>query len=168
MTTNANFFFGIGSLLLYGAASFLYELFPGSTHSPDEATISSFFGLQQTEDGADWEYVGEQAPPGWKDRVEPYELFATGGQIGKMYQVAPQSFGGNIGVNNFDGQHTNISTAMSTIESGEVTCFLYQTVFGSVPSEINNVARVPLRLSEWALGKLSPIFKDLGCPEPIY
>lgn len=34
---NEHFFFGPGSLLLYGAASFLYELMPGSSHTANEA-----------------------------------------------------------------------------------------------------------------------------------
>jgi hypothetical protein len=41
---NGNFFFGPGSLLLYGAASFLYELMPGSSHAPDEAVSSHCLG----------------------------------------------------------------------------------------------------------------------------
>lgn len=34
---NGNFFFGPGSLLLYGAASFLYELMPTAGGTADEA-----------------------------------------------------------------------------------------------------------------------------------
>ena len=34
---NGNFFFGPGSVLLYGAASFLYELMPTAGGSADEA-----------------------------------------------------------------------------------------------------------------------------------
>jgi hypothetical protein len=34
---NEHFFFGPGSLLLYGAASFLYELMPGSSHTASES-----------------------------------------------------------------------------------------------------------------------------------
>lgn len=34
---NEHFFFGPGSLLLFGAASFLYELMPGSSHTANEA-----------------------------------------------------------------------------------------------------------------------------------
>jgi hypothetical protein len=60
--TNPNFFFGVGSLLLYGAASFLYELFPGSNYAPDEEAITSFFSVQKYDDK--WGYIGERAPPG--------------------------------------------------------------------------------------------------------
>ena len=83
---NPNFFFGVGSLLLYGAASFLYELFPGSSNAPDEVTITSFFGIQKN--GDKWEYISERAPPGWKNRVILYNLQLTRAEIGKMYQVS--------------------------------------------------------------------------------
>lgn len=50
---NPNFFFGPLALLLYGAASFLYELMPSGTrdYAPDVETISSFFGAEQQADG---------------------------------------------------------------------------------------------------------------------
>src|SRR4051812_38056791 len=41
---NENFNFGPGALLMYGAASFLYDLFPGAGGTPDEATMASLFG----------------------------------------------------------------------------------------------------------------------------
>ncbi|KAK0938693.1 hypothetical protein LTR29_009792 [Friedmanniomyces endolithicus] len=51
---NPNFYFGPLALLLYGAASFLYELMPSGTHgyAPDLATISSFFGAEKQSDGS--------------------------------------------------------------------------------------------------------------------
>jgi len=60
---NEHFFFGPGSLLLFGAASFLYELFPGAGGSPDLATITSFGAEKQ---GDEWVYVGERIPDGWR------------------------------------------------------------------------------------------------------
>jgi hypothetical protein len=81
------FFFEVGSLMLYSAANILYELFPSSNYVPDEATIASFFGAQKN--GDEWEYIGQRAPPGWKNRVVPYDLQLTDAQIGKMYQVEP-------------------------------------------------------------------------------
>lgn len=39
LADNGNFFFGPGSLLLYGAASFLYELMPTAGGTADEAVI---------------------------------------------------------------------------------------------------------------------------------
>lgn len=56
---NPNFFFGPLSLLLYGAASFLYELFPSGTrgYAPHLPTITSFF-------------VRERIPDNWTNRKE--------------------------------------------------------------------------------------------------
>jgi len=56
--SNTNFYFGPLSLLLYGAASFLYELMPsGPDYAPDLATISSFFGTEQDANG-NWVSTG--------------------------------------------------------------------------------------------------------------
>jgi hypothetical protein len=71
LMTNPNFF-GIGSLLLYGAASLLYELFPVYSNAPDEATTASLFGIQNN--GNEREYIGERAPPKAKNCVIPYDL----------------------------------------------------------------------------------------------
>lgn len=164
--TNPNFFFGPGSLLLYGAASFLYELFPGSNYAATPDTMMSFFGVNKTESG-DFKYVGERPPPGWKNRVAPYTLMLTGNEIGKMYQVEPEPFGGNVGQGNFNGEKDNF-TDPSTISPSDFTCFLYQLVSGGAPSEVNGFVGILNHLSSWALGKLNPIFKNLGCPDAIY
>jgi hypothetical protein len=61
LAENPNFFFGPLSLLLFGAASFLYELMPSGTrgYAPDIETISSFF-------------IDEKIPDNWTNRVTPY------------------------------------------------------------------------------------------------
>lgn len=69
---NGNFFFGPGSLLLYGAATFLYELFPAEGGRPDEATMMSFFSISKDSSGNYVQNDGERAPPGWRPRIEPY------------------------------------------------------------------------------------------------
>lgn len=57
---NPNFYFGPLSLLLYGAASFLYELMPsGPDYIPDVPTISSFFGAEKNANG-EWEFNGQE------------------------------------------------------------------------------------------------------------
>jgi type IV secretory pathway VirB6-like protein len=82
-----------------------------------------------------------------------------------MSQVA---FGGNIGAGNFNAQQTNLSNIASTLNPAYFTCFLYQTTFGALPPKINNIAGLPIHLSNWALGRLALIFKNLGCPQAIY
>lgn len=64
LANNPNFYFGPLSLLLFGAASFLYELMPSGTHNyaPDLETISSFFGAQKNSDGTYSFNNAEQIP----------------------------------------------------------------------------------------------------------
>ncbi|KAI7362138.1 Cloroperoxidase, partial [Hortaea werneckii] len=71
---NPNFYFGPLSLLLFGAASFLYELMPSGTrgYAPDLETISSFFNAVQQDDGTWVAGEGEKIPDNWTNRVEPY------------------------------------------------------------------------------------------------
>jgi hypothetical protein len=70
LAENPNFYFGPLSLLLYGAASFLYELMPsGPNYSPNEATISSFFGVEKQSDGSYVFNGDEKIPHGWTNRV---------------------------------------------------------------------------------------------------
>jgi len=83
LTENSDFYFGPLSLLLYGAASFLYELMPNGNHgyAPDLATISSFFGAHQQSDGS-WTFGNdEKIPANWTNRVEPYTNEDVTGQI---------------------------------------------------------------------------------------
>lgn len=75
LAENPNFYFGPLSLLLYGAASFLYELMPsGPNYSPDEATISSFFGAQKQSDGSYTFNGNEKIPDNWTNRVAPVRI----------------------------------------------------------------------------------------------
>lgn len=64
---NPNFYFGPLSLLLFGAASFLYELMPSSKNAnkPDLATISSFFGAKKNADGT-WSFNNVSKHYGWR------------------------------------------------------------------------------------------------------
>lgn len=66
---NGNFYFGPKSVLLYGAASFLYELFPslGEAGTPDQTTEDYFFKK-------------EQLPPNWFSRVDPYSIPLVAGE----------------------------------------------------------------------------------------
>ena len=71
LANNQNFYFGPFSLLLYGAASFLYELMPSGTrgYAPDYYTISSFFGAHRNKDGS-YSFNGqEKIPANWTNRV---------------------------------------------------------------------------------------------------
>lgn len=99
---NPHFFFGPGSLLLYGAASFLYELMPGSSHTANEATMMSFFGAGKDAQGNYFFNGAEKLPENWYNRKTSYSN-GVGLEIVAMYLVDPKLFGGNIGADNFLG-----------------------------------------------------------------
>ena len=95
-TDNANFYFGPKTILLNGAASFLYQLFPsfGNAGTPDLSTISSFFGAEPTASGG-WRFNNrEQIPQEWFNRKEPYTVTETAVEIVAQYLAYPVLFGG--------------------------------------------------------------------------
>ena len=168
---NANFYFGPKSLLLYGAASFLYELFPsyGPAGTADLATISSFFGAVSTGQGT-WAHQGDRIPPNWFSRVAPYTIPDVGNEIIAQYLAFPVLFGGNLGsTNNFDGLNTTFSIIKdgklpSSTTAADITCLLYQLATENVPSSLSTVLELPLEVLEFTISKLNPIFKNYGCP----
>ena len=166
---NPNFFFGPLALLLYGAASFLYELMPASNNDmkPDLATISSFFGTKKV--NGKWVFTNdEQIPPNWKNRVTSYSNNDVVTQILAQYAVHPVLFGGNTGSGTFD------TISFGSIKDGklapanpkDVTCLLYQLGTGSVTDGLNSVLTPSVDALNFFLGKLGPQFKNLGCPIP--
>ncbi|KAI6885536.1 Cloroperoxidase [Hortaea werneckii] len=163
---NGNFFFGPGSLLLYGAASFLYELMPTAGGTADEATMMSFFGA----DKVNGEYVwngGERIPPNWRARVEPYDNNKVGIQIIEMYLMNPVLFGGNVGRNNFNG--LNFSTyiqdgKLNTDLGDNALCLIYQALTGGFPSQLGQVINLPVALVNAMTAEIAPMAENLGCP----
>ena len=164
---NGNFYFGPKSLLLYGAASFLYELFPslGDAGTPDLATISSFFGAESNGNGG-WRFNNkEQIPPNWYNRKAPYTIVATAVEILTQYLEYPVLFGGNVGKGNFDAlSFGSIKDGNLNATEQNVLCLLYQLATEDVPSSLSEVLTLPLQVVSWAVGKLNPVFKDFGCP----
>ena len=166
---NPNFFFGPLSLLLFGAASFLYELFPsyGNEGVPDLATMASFFGTTQDVNG-NWQAGAERIPANWFNRRSSYSNMDVTNEILAQYVQYPKLFGGNIGTNNFDG----LSTPFGIIVDGKLPndatasdflCLLYQLGTSTVPSSLSTVTTLPLALLNWSVGKLNPVFKNAGC-----
>ncbi|KAK5709320.1 hypothetical protein LTR17_019891 [Elasticomyces elasticus] len=170
---NPNFFFGPLTLLLYGAASFLYELMPSGTHgyAPDLATISSFFGAEKQSDGT-WKYVYEKIPPNWTNRVAPYTNNDVTLEIVSMYLENPVLFGGNTADGSFDGLNFGAiknGTISPGITPKETSCLLYQLVTGqAMPSSLNGVITPTVDALTFALTKLGATgLKNLGCPIPL-
>jgi len=168
---NGNFYYGPKSVLLYGAASFLYELFPsfGPAGTPDMATISTFFGAVSDGKGG-YTHVPERIPANWFSRVSPYSLVDVTAEILALYLEYPVLFGGNVGVNNFDalGSFGLIASGKipSTTTTDELVCLLYQLATENVPSSLSNVITLPAEILSWVTGKLNAadVFGNYGCP----
>lgn len=168
---NENFYFGPFSLLLFGAASFLYELMPSGTrnYAPDLYTISSFFGASQNSDGT-WSFNGqERIPDDWTARAVPYSIPLVGNQIFQMYALHPVPFGGNTGPGTYDViDAPGISQGNLTLSSpNDVSCFLYQLATERIPQSLNGFITPTVDALAFAASKLNPIFSNLGCPIPL-
>ncbi|EKG16824.1 Chloroperoxidase [Macrophomina phaseolina MS6] len=166
---NENFYFGPLSLLLFGAASFLYELMPSGTHNyaPDLDTISSFFGAEQAPDGS-WRFTAERIPDNWTNRVLPYTNEDVTREILAMYLLNPVLFGGATGDGGF-----NTLPKFGSIQDGKIVeapntlCLLYQLSTQSVPSSLNGIITPTVDALNLVADKLAPQFKNLGCPNPL-
>ncbi|KAL6707920.1 hypothetical protein ACN47E_003594 [Coniothyrium glycines] len=168
---NPNFFFGPLSLLLFGAASFLYELMPsyGPQGTPDLATISTFFGaVQDSSAPGGWRHVPERIPDNWFNRRAPYTNNDVTNEILAMYVQYPKLFGGNIGTNNFNGLSTPFGIIRDgklpdAATAGDVLCLLYQLGTSPVPSQLSVVTDLTQAVLDWTAGKLNPVFQNSGC-----
>ncbi|EME40707.1 hypothetical protein DOTSEDRAFT_74297 [Dothistroma septosporum NZE10] len=170
---NPNFYFGPFSLLLFGAASFLYELMPsGPNYTPDEATISSFFGAEKNSTDGTYSFNGmEKIPANWTNRVAPYDLNAVGSQIFAMYLLKPVPFGGNTADGTFDvinfGAIKN-GTIPSSASPKDISCLMYQLLTERVPSYLNGVVTPTVDALSLVATKLSGTdFANLGCPQAL-
>lgn len=190
-TENPDFFFGPLSLLLYGAASFLYELMPSGTegYAPNLATISSFFGAEQQSDGT-WTFNNaEKIPDNWTNRVTPYTNSDVTHQIVEMYLEDPVLFGGNTAAGSFGKSHQSVppnddlhantredalnfgaiqdGKISSSITPAQTSCLLYQLVSGPIPGYLNSIVTPTVDALAFVATKLGPEFSNLGCPIPL-
>ena len=166
---NGNFYFGPKSLLLYGAASFLYELFPsvGNLGDPTLKIQKSFFGAKVQPDGTYTFNNAESIPKEWYTRLLPYTLIDVATEIVAMYSQYPVLFGGNIGTNNFNamGNFGNvIKDGKLSLDTTDVICFLYQIATDNVPSSLSGPLQLPQQVVKWAAKKLNPVFATFTCP----
>jgi len=170
LANNPNFYFGPLSLLLYGAASFLYELMPNGNqnYQPNLETISTFFGAEQGSDGS-WTFTGgERIPDNWTNRVAPYTNNDVTTEILAMYLENPVMFGGATSDGGFDAlpdfgsiQNGKISP---TISGTNTACLLYQLSTQSVPSYLNGVITPTVDALNFIASKVAPQYENLGCP----
>lgn len=153
------------ALLLYGAQSFLYELFPGQGGQPDKATISSFFGAVDNGDGT-YSHIPERIPPNWRSRVTPYTGVLVNEEILASYLLNPVPFGGNTGQGNFDGlNYLSIKNGQYTPASAaDVGCLIQNLLLAPIPSTLDGI-QIPVANLLAMATKLNPIFSNIaGCP----
>jgi len=169
---NKNFYFGPLSLLLYGAASFLYELMPNGNHGykPDLETISSFFGAEKNNDGTYSFNNREKIPDKWTNRVAAYTNNDVTSQIVQMYLLHPVLFGGNTASGSFDAINFGAikdGKISANIDGPTTSCLLYQLATQSVPSYLNGVITPSVDALNLLAAKVAPQFKNLGCPQAL-
>jgi len=164
---NGNFYFGPKEVLLIGAATFLYELFPslGPAGVPDLATISSFFGAQSDGKGGYSFNNQERIPADWYNRQVPYTIAEASAETVALYLEHPTLFGGNAGQGNFDLLNfgADFKAGQFNATAQVVQCLLYQIATENVPSSLTGVAELPLSVVTWAVGNLNPV-----CPDPRF
>ena len=92
---NPKFYFNVKALLLWGAASFVYEAFgnatePGGSSSASKEVVRSFFGaVPDASAKGGFRYQAERVPSNWYRRSDPYTLIGVARQIGGMYSLYP-------------------------------------------------------------------------------
>lgn len=170
LSDNGNFYFGPLSLLLYGAASFLYELMPNGNHNyaPDLETISSFFGAEQDSDGS-WKFNNmEKIPENWTNRKTPYTNEEVTAEIVAQYLMYPILFGGTTGDGSFDALPTfgaiKDGKISPNIDAATTSCLLYQLATGQIPSSLNGLITPTVDALAFITTKVAPQFANLGCP----
>lgn len=165
---NPNFELGPHGLLIFGAASFLYELMPSGTrgYAPDEFTISTFFGADKQSDGS-YKSVPERIPDDWTNRVEPYTTVDIAGQLLAMYLKHPVLFGGNTGQGFMPANHGPIQNGVLGGTPEGTLCLIYQIATSQIPSSLNGVIAPLLGVLQFASSKLGLAMENLGCPIPL-
>jgi hypothetical protein len=165
LAENPNFFFGPVAILLYGGASFVYELFApyGPEGNADLSTISSYFGAAQDSNG-DWYHTPERIPDNWHNRRQPYTLPSGMNEINFMYWKYPKAFGGNVGKGNFNMlNYGSIKDGKLDATAENLLCLLYQLATSQIPNTVSQLLDIPLDAITWAAGKLNPTFANAGC-----
>ncbi|CAO2655084.1 Nn.00g118170.m01.CDS01 [Neocucurbitaria sp. VM-36] len=173
LAENPNFYFGPKALLLYGAASFIYEVFPvfGPEGEANIDTVSTFYGAVPNGNGG-YDHVPERIPENWSNRRTAYGILEIAEEIRYQYSYSPKLFGGNVGTNNFLALNTTFriiqnGTLPDEITAKDIACLLYQLAVDNVPGTVANEAELPLEVLTWVLTQLNPIFTNTGCPLKI-
>ena len=172
---NPNFYYGPKVVLLYGAASFLFRLFPnfnGDVGPPVLHFIAGFFGVTQS--GSTFKNAGgERILDDWHNRLTPLTLADVANDFVTMYTLNPELLGGNAGkVNDFDALGPSgsgvvgIQNSLFNATANNFICLLYQIATDNVPSSLDTkISSLPVSVSNFAAAKLNPlpVYTKAGC-----
>ena len=172
---NPNFYFGPKVVLLYGAASFLFRLFPnftGDTGPPVLHFIGGFFGAKQS--GSTFVFNGgEQILDDWHNRLTPLTLANVAEDFVTMYSMNPVLLGGNAGkVNDFDALGASgtgvvgVENSLLSLNPNDFICLIYQIATEDVPSSLQTkLGPLAASVAAFAIENLNPlgIFTTAGC-----
>ncbi|KAI9056200.1 hypothetical protein LZ554_001128 [Drepanopeziza brunnea f. sp. 'monogermtubi'] len=181
---NPNFYFGPLTMLLYGAASFLYEIMPSGTnnYAPDKATIMTFFGVTPSEDGSTYVFNNdERLPANYVNRVKPYDIIDMNREIIAQYNMFPVPFHGTPGPDGFDV--TNIrkpiengkaadrlskaqNSLADTLSQKSLPCMLYQLMSLSVKGSPAGFLTPALDKLTSVISTITPGMQPVGCDAP--
>ena len=111
--------------MLYGGASFLYQLFPSWGTQPDQDMIGTFFGAVPNNEGT-YDFTAERIPENWVNRPTTYTLYDMAEEMNNMFYDYPKLFGGNNGAGNFTPDALQLPKEKGTVSA--FMCFLYDYV----------------------------------------
>ncbi|KAA1478315.1 Cloroperoxidase [Dentipellis sp. KUC8613] len=130
----------------------------GAGGVPNEASISSFLGAHALPDGR-YEYVHERFPDNWYRRAEPLNIVEALEMIVDFLVSTNVPFGANAGCPDafipFDlGALTDVNG---------LACFL-TALQANIPSAVVQPLHDIGEMLNQILGKITPMFKQSGCP----
>ena len=164
---NANFYYGPKVVLLYGAASFLFRLFPnftGDVGPPTLHFIAGFFGVQQS--GTSFVLrSGEEILDDWHNRLTPLTLADVAKDFATMYSMSPVLLGGNAGkVNDFDALGASgtgvvgVEKSLLSASANDFICLIYQIATENMPSTLQTkLGALPASVASFARSNLNPL-----------
>lgn len=174
---NPIFYFGPKVVLLCGAASFLFRLFPnftGDTGHPVLHFIDGFFDAEQS-DSIFVFNEGEQFLHGWHNRLTPLTLANVAEDFATIYSMSLVLLCGNAGqLNDFHGLGAsgngvvgvNVNNNTSILSPNEFICLIYQIATENLPSSLHTkLGPAAASILAFATENLNPmgIFTTAGC-----
>ncbi|BFZ56546.1 hypothetical protein PYCC9005_003593 [Savitreella phatthalungensis] len=169
---NGQFYFGIKSLLLYGASAFVSDAFNGNNSVTTKEYAASFFGTSVDGPWKDHAAgVNERIPKGWYPRNIPMTIPEIADYIGEQYFARPVEFGANVGQGNFVGAGLNgveFLGGSSRPSQADISCALVQFLTDNYPSQLSGVPALTQQAKDFSttlFGQYAGTGTYSGCPK---